>query len=145
MVRYAPQQNIVAERLNRTIMDRVKSQMSNDLISKRFWTETVSYTVYILNRCPRHSTNFITLEEKWSNHPSKVDNLKIFGCVGYVHQNLKKLRPRQTKCMFIGFTKGYQMWHPTHRRCIISRDVRIKEDEMFMMSKNNVKKGLVLK
>ena len=77
-VRYTPQQNGIVERLNRTIMDRVIYQMSNDLIPEKFWAKVVSYTVYTINRCPHHSTNFLTPEEKWSKHPPNLQNLRIF-------------------------------------------------------------------
>ena len=61
-LRYTLQQNGVAERLNRTIMDRVKCQMSNGLIPEKICVEVVFCTVCTLNRCPHHSTNFLTLK-----------------------------------------------------------------------------------
>ena len=139
-VRYTPQQNGIVERLNRTIMDRVIYQMSNDLIPEKFWAKVVSYTVYTINRCPHHSTNFLTPEEKWSKHPPNLQNLRIFGCIGFVHQSQRKLKPRAIKCMFLSFieeVKGFRMWHLIKKRCITSKDVIIKEDTMFMLDKPN--------
>ena len=77
-----------------------------------FLAEVVSYIVYTLNRCPYLSTNFLTPKEKWSKHPPNLQNLRIFGCIGFVHQSQGKLKPRAIKCMFIGFTeelKGFRM------------------------------------
>ena len=106
IVRYTPQQKGVVERLNRTIMDRVRYQMSNGLIPENFWAEAISYIVYTLNRCPHHSTNFLASEEKWSKHLPNLQNLRIFGCIGFIHQSQGKLKPRAIKCMFLGFIEG---------------------------------------
>lgn len=38
--------------------------------------------------------------------------------------------------MFVGFTegvKGFRLWQPTERKCINSRDVIFREEEMFML------------
>lgn len=59
-VRYTPQQNGVAERLNRTIMERVRCQLADAMLPERYWAEAASYTVYTLNRCPHTLINFLT-------------------------------------------------------------------------------------
>jgi transposase InsO family protein len=46
---YAPQQNGVAERKNRTIMNLVRSMLSEKKIPQTFWPEAVNWTIYILN------------------------------------------------------------------------------------------------
>ncbi|XP_038885954.1 uncharacterized protein LOC120076257 [Benincasa hispida] len=134
-VRYTPQQNGVVERLNRTIMERVRYFLSDTILSENYWVEATAYTVYTLNRCPYTSLEFLTLEEKWTNHPPNLDNLKVFGCVGFVHQNKGKLKAKVIKCMFVGFTegvKGYKMWHPVERKFIVSRDITFRAEETFM-------------
>nr|CAN76379.1 hypothetical protein VITISV_017862 [Vitis vinifera] len=52
IVAYTPQQNGVAERKNRTIMNMVRSMLSKKKLPKTFWPEAVNWTVYILNRSP---------------------------------------------------------------------------------------------
>ena len=47
-----PQQNGVAERRNRTLMDMVRSMISSTSLSLSLWSETLKTTVYILNRVP---------------------------------------------------------------------------------------------
>lgn len=89
-VRHTPQQNGVAERHNGTIMDRVRCLLSDSLVPKRLRVEFVSYTVFILNRCPHTSINFETPVQRWTKHPPKLDNLRVFVCTSYVHQNQGK-------------------------------------------------------
>ena len=45
-------QNGVAERRNRTLMDMVRSMRSNTKLPQFLWTETLKTAVYILNRVP---------------------------------------------------------------------------------------------
>ncbi|GJU34055.1 retrovirus-related pol polyprotein from transposon TNT 1-94 [Tanacetum coccineum] len=49
---YTPQQNGIAERKNRTIMNMVRSMLSGKKLPKIFWPEAVNWTVHILNRSP---------------------------------------------------------------------------------------------
>ncbi|CAL9113449.1 unnamed protein product [Musa textilis] len=48
----SPDQNGVAERRNRTLLDMVRSMLSNSNIPKFLWTEALKTAVYILNRVP---------------------------------------------------------------------------------------------
>ena len=49
---YTPQQNGVVERKNQTIMNMVRSMISEKKLPKTFWLEAVNWTVHILNRSP---------------------------------------------------------------------------------------------
>jgi transposase InsO family protein len=60
---YAPQQNGVAERKNRTIMNLVRSMLSEKKIPQTFWPEAVNWMIYILNRSPTLAVKNITPEE----------------------------------------------------------------------------------
>ena len=60
------QQNGVAERKNRTIMDMVRSMLYCKKLPKSFWAEVVACAIYILNRCPIKSVRDKTPEEAWS-------------------------------------------------------------------------------
>ncbi|KAM1046410.1 hypothetical protein ACFX13_026491 [Malus domestica] len=51
-VRGTPQQNGVAERLNRTLLEKVRCMLSQSSLSKSFWAEAVNYACHIINRLP---------------------------------------------------------------------------------------------
>lgn len=63
---YTPQQNGVAERKNRTVMNMVRCMLSEKKIPKTFWPEAVNWTIYVLNRCPTSTVKNKTPEETWS-------------------------------------------------------------------------------
>jgi len=52
IVPLTPQDNSVAERMNRTILERARNMLSNLGLGKQLWTEVVSTTVYLINRGP---------------------------------------------------------------------------------------------
>ena len=60
---FTPQQNGVAERKNRTVMNMVRSMLSEKKIPKTFWPEAVNWTMYVLNRCPTLAVKNVTPEE----------------------------------------------------------------------------------
>ena len=49
-VRETPQQNGVAERMNRTLLEKVRCMLSNASLSKKFWAEALAYACYLVNR-----------------------------------------------------------------------------------------------
>ena len=46
---YTPQQNGVAERKNRTIMNMARSMMKEKHLSNEYWGDVVTFSMYILN------------------------------------------------------------------------------------------------
>lgn len=112
---YTPQQNGVAERRNRTLLDMVRSMMAQANLPIRFWGDALLTSTYILNRVPSKSVS-TTPYELWNGRVPSLDHLRPWGSAGYVHnQNHKfgKLGPRATKMVFIRYpehSKGYVMF-----------------------------------
>ncbi|GBP25731.1 Retrovirus-related Pol polyprotein from transposon TNT 1-94 [Eumeta japonica] len=81
---YTPQQNGLAERMNRTLMERARCMLINSDLQKSYWAEAVSTAAYITNRCPTRALSYATPEEMWSGKKPDVSHLKIFGCEAMV-------------------------------------------------------------
>ncbi|CAA7407517.1 unnamed protein product [Spirodela intermedia] len=61
----------------------------------------------------RHKTICYTPQQNELGNPLDYSNLKIFGCLTYVHINDDKLKPRAKKCIFLSYAfrvKGYKLW-----------------------------------
>lgn len=143
--RRTPQQNGVAERKNRTILDMARSMIKGKHLPRTFWAEAVECAVYLLNQCPTKSVRHKTPEEAWSGHKPRVGHLKIFGCIAYAHvpeQQRKKLDDRGEKCIFIGYdkrSKAYRLYNPLTKKLIISRDVEFDEADYWRWSEEEKK------
>ena len=133
-VPYTPQQNGVAERLNRTLLEKARCMLSNCGLEKRFWAEAVNTAAHIVNCSPHASLDMKTPEESWSGKPADYGDLKIFGCHAYAHVREGKLDPRSVKCIFLGFSpgvKGYRLWNPQTSKILVSRDVVFDENSVL--------------
>ena len=141
-VRMTPQQNGVAERMNRTLLERARYMISNSGLTLDFWAEAIATACYIVNRSPCASINLKTPEEVWLGTPADYSNLRIFGCTAYMHINEGKLEPRAKKCVFLGYAsgvKGYRLWCPDPKspKFAISRDVVFDESSMLFPRKDS--------
>lgn len=130
---YSPQQNGVAERKNRTILDMVRSMLKSKKLPKELWAEAVQCAVYVQNRCPHAKLEELTPQEAWSGRKPTVSHFKVFGSVAYAHvpdQQRTKLEDKSKKYVFIGYdekTKGYKLLEPTSKKVVVSRDVQVNE------------------
>jgi hypothetical protein len=135
-VRKTPQQNGVAERLNRTITETARCLRLNAELPKIFWAEVVNMACYIINRSPRVALDGKVAEEVWTGQEVDYSFMRIFGCPAYVHisgEDRSKLDPKSKKCIFLGFkkgVKGYKLWDPVAQKVVISRDVVFDEKSM---------------
>lgn len=133
---YSPQQNGLAERMNRTLLERARCMLLNAKLQKHYWAEAVSTAAYITNRCPTRALAFLTPEEMWSGKKPDITHMKIFGCEVMVHvpkEKAKKWDSKTNKLIFIGYgeqTKGYRLLDPKTRKIIISRDVIFLESSV---------------
>jgi hypothetical protein len=79
---YSPQQNGVAERMNRTLVETARTMIFNAGLSKMYWAEAVTTAAYVRNRVVTSSTG-VTPYERWYGRKPNVSHLKVFGCNGY--------------------------------------------------------------
>ncbi|KAG7554626.1 GAG-pre-integrase domain [Arabidopsis suecica] len=131
---YTPQQNGVAERMNRTIMEKVRSMLSDSGLPKTFWAEATSTAVTLINKTPSSAINFEIPDKKWSGKPPVYSYLKRFGCVAFVHADEGKLVPRAKKGVFLGYptgVKGYKVWLMEEKKCSVSRNVAFQENAVY--------------
>lgn len=80
-VGYAPEQNGVSERKNRTVMEMARSMLYEKGLPKTFWAEAVYTAVYLLNRCPTKAVQNKTPIEAWSGQKPSARHRRVFGCI----------------------------------------------------------------
>ena len=130
-----PDQNGVAERRNRTLMDMVRSMISYSTLPVSFWGDALKTAVYILNRVP---TKVVpkTPFELWTGRKPSLAHLHIWGCQAEArvyNPQEKKLDPRTISGYFIGYlekSKGYRFYCPDHSlRIVETRNAKFLEND----------------
>ncbi|GJS97043.1 gag-pol polyprotein [Tanacetum coccineum] len=133
---YTPQQNGVAERMNRTLLERARAMLATASLEKSFWVEAVNTACYVINRSPSTTVELKTSMEMWKGKPVNYSDFHIFGSPVYVMYNTQettKLDPKSRKCLFLGYAnrvKGYHLWDLTAHKVVVSRDVVFIEDKI---------------
>ena len=113
-----PQRNGVAERLNRTLMETVRTMLVESKLSQQFWGEAVSTAEYLKNRSPTIAVKGMTPFEALYGKKPNVKHLRVFGCVCYpliMKDERKKLGPVAKRCILVGYgteVKGYRVYNP---------------------------------
>ena len=113
-----PQQNGVAERMNKTLKESARSMFSGAGLGQEFCVEVVDTTCYLGNRSPSLALEDKTPQEVWTGKKPSLSHLRVFGCDAYVHvpkEKQTKLDSKSENCIFIGYKdglKGYKLWNP---------------------------------
>ncbi|GJU40764.1 retrovirus-related pol polyprotein from transposon TNT 1-94 [Tanacetum coccineum] len=128
--------NGLAERMNRTLLNKVRCLRIQSGLPDSFWAEATVAAAYLINRSPSTALEKKTPMDLWSGHPANYEMLRIFGCVAYSHVNQGKLKPRVIKCIFLGYPEGvkaYKLWRldDVKPKIIIRRDVVFNESLMY--------------
>ena len=82
---YCPEQNGVAECLNRTILEATKSMIYQAGLPLNFWAEACNTAVYVHIQSPTTALKDKTPFECLFGDKPDICNLRIFGCVSYLH------------------------------------------------------------
>ena len=128
-----PEQNGVAERLNRTLVEMIRSMLADCQLPKSFWAEALVTATYIRNRSPTKAVEGKTPFEALYGEKPKVGHMRVFGCTAYSHipkDERQKLDPKTRKCIFLGYPsnrKGYRLYDQDAQKVIYSRDVTFNE------------------
>ena len=101
-----PQQNGVAKRRNRTLLDMVGSMMSLSTLPLSFLGYALKTTPYILHMVSSKSVPK-TPNETWTGWKLILSHIRIWGCPAYVlKQSSDKLDAKSELCWFVGYPKG---------------------------------------
>jgi transposase InsO family protein len=103
-----PQQNGVAERKNRTILEVVKTMIHDQDLPMCLWTEAAMTAVYVQNRLSHSALGLKPPEEMFTGKKPEVSHLKIFGYPLFIHipkEKRNKLDPSGKIGIFVGFPR----------------------------------------
>lgn len=131
---YKPQQNGVAERKNRSLMEMARCMLIDARLPNTLWAEAVRTANFLQNCLPCRAVDS-TPYELWHREKPKVNHLQIFGSKGYVFipsEKRRKLDRKSRPMTFVGYdehSKGYRMVDIKTMEIQVSRDVRFVHSE----------------
>ncbi|KAJ0726248.1 putative RNA-directed DNA polymerase [Helianthus annuus] len=130
-----PQQNGVAERMNRTLCERARSMRLNAGLPKMFWADAVNTAAYLINRGPSVPLGFKIPQEEWKGKAVEYDHLRIFGCSAYdIDLEGDKLDAKAKKYTLVGYGSdkmGYRLWDHESRKLVRSKHAEFNEAELY--------------
>nr|GEX95081.1 hypothetical protein [Tanacetum cinerariifolium] len=115
---YPPQHNGMSERRNRTLLDMVRSMMSQTILPKSFWDYDLEFTACILNMVP---TKKALVKRDTLTKPDKLE-------------------PRSIKCIFVGYLKemmGYSFYYPPENKVFVAWNAEFLENSLIAQEANN--------
>ena len=97
---YTPQQNGIAERLNRTLITMVRAMLREAQVKKEWWVYAVITANYLRNRSPATGLSK-TPREMWTGEKPSLAHLRVWGSTAWVlipkGQRTDKLDPVSKK------------------------------------------------
>ncbi|GJU16480.1 putative RNA-directed DNA polymerase [Tanacetum coccineum] len=100
-----PQLNGLAERMNRTLVERVRCLLSHAGLPASFWGEALNTAVHVINLTPCVPLRFDVPDRVWSGKDVSYRHLRVFGCKASVHipkDERSKLDVKGKPCVFLG-------------------------------------------
>lgn len=129
---YTPEQNGLAERKHRHIIELALAIMSHASLPSTFWDEIFSSVIYLINRLPSQSNSIPYT--KLLNKNLDYSLFRVLGCQCFPYTrpyNSNKLEMHALPCLFLGYAtnqKGYCCLHLPTNKIYISRLVQFDED-----------------
>ena len=132
---YNPHQNGVAERINRTLCDLIRSMLHQKKMPKEFWAEALSVATHVRNRVTTRGLGSDTTPfQVLYNRKPNMSYLRVFGSRCWYNlrkPDIDKLDPRAREALMIGYARGirgYKLWDIADQKVVVSRDVKFDED-----------------
>jgi len=131
---HAHQQNGIAERKHRHIVEVGLALLANAGMPLKYWGHAFLTAAHLINMLPSKILNFDTPHERLLHEKPDYSFLRVFGCACWPNlrpYNAHKLAFRSIQCVFLGYStlhKGYKCLDLDSGRIYISRDVIFDED-----------------
>jgi transposase InsO family protein len=134
-----PQQNGVAERLNRLLLEITRAILIGADVPKQYWPEAIHMANHLRNRTIQVQDSKKTPYELWTGHQADISRCRTPFCRVWFHQKeMDKLEPRAIEGVFMGYDmsrKHYLVMAKRDRKVYRVTDPIFLEDKKGFISK----------
>ncbi|KAI3780407.1 hypothetical protein L2E82_10388 [Cichorium intybus] len=127
-----PQQNGVAERRNRTLIDVARTMHCDSKLPMFFWAEAINTACYVQNRVLINKHHMKTPYGIPYGHKPSVAHFRNFGCpCTILHLDATpKFNSKADDCYFVGYAgrTAYRVYNKVTKQIVQSFDVRSLEE-----------------
>jgi len=129
---YKAQQNGKEERVNRTLMERVRAALLDAGAEEELWAEALASVVHVLNRSPKSGLDVTPLEALTRRRPN-VSGFRVWGSRAWAlkpKKQQRKLELRTDVARFVGYRvggKAYCILEGGTNKVFERRDVLMEE------------------
>ncbi|GJW60364.1 putative ribonuclease H-like domain-containing protein [Tanacetum coccineum] len=126
-----PQQNGVAERMNRTLIEAARTMLADSLLPTTFWAEAVSTACYIFNRVRVTKPQNKTPYELLFGHKPIISYIRPFGCHVTILDTLSvlgKFDGKSDEGFLVGYSlnsKAYRVYNLVTKRVEVNLHVML--------------------
>nr|GFB04838.1 putative ribonuclease H-like domain-containing protein [Tanacetum cinerariifolium] len=134
-----PQQNGVAERKNRTLIEAARTMLVDSLLPTIFWTDAIATTCYVLNRVLVTKTLDKTPYELLTRDKPSISYLKPFGChvtILNTSDPLGKFEKKSDEGYIVGYSissKAYRIYNLVSRKIEETMNLKFLENKPFVV------------
>ena len=129
-----PQQNGVAKKRNRTLIEAARTMLSEASLPLYFWGEAVNTACFTHNRSLIVKRFGKTAYELIHDRKPNIGFLHVFGCVCYILNNkdhMGKFDPRADQGIFVGYSLLSKAFRVYNRRLQqVEEIINVKFDEI---------------
>ncbi|GMJ01569.1 hypothetical protein HRI_003826100 [Hibiscus trionum] len=130
---YTPQQNGVAERKHRHLLEVARALKFHSNVPTKFWGYCVNTACYLINYLPSAVLKWKCPFEVLYNRLPDFSRLRVFGCLAYATtpNYSDKFAPKAVVSVFMGYSlsqKGYILFSLESKAFFVSRDVVFHEN-----------------
>ena len=143
-VPYNPEQNGMAERMNRTLVEMTRCMLKDSGLHKSYWCEAMMTAAYIRNVLSNSSNKSSSPFKRVFKKEPPLDHMRVFGEQCYAHVpkvKRNKLDDTGVKCYFLGYEKNhkaYRLLNSVDGSIVISRSVTFSGHPRMKTQKKQV-------
>jgi transposase InsO family protein len=113
-VLYTPQQNGIAERKNRTLIESARTKLDEYKTSDSFWADAINTSCHAINHLHLHKLCHKTAYERLTGKKPNMSYFRVFGCNCFIlnkKPKSSKFAPKVDEGIFLGYASNAHGYH----------------------------------